>query len=1125
MSLDGANQAVLISGESGAGKTEATKHCLAFLAEMAGSENAVEGQVLQANPILEAFGNAKTLRNNNSSRFGKWIELHFATSGAIASAKIDQYLLEKARVPRAAQGERSYHIFYQVCSGLYDQSFGLKHAGQYKFLQASGCYEVAGIDDADDLQSTLKSFSGLDFSQEEVDGVIAMTAGVLLLGNLEFERDGEGSKVSKSSGALVDVARLWGVTAEALHTAVTIRTIEVRGTTTEIPLKMDEAPETCAAFAMSAYKILFGWLVTRINSVLDGPRGKLIGILDIFGFEIFETNGFEQMCINYCNEKLQQFFNENTFKQEEQLYEAEGVKYDHVTFIDNQPVLNLIEKKPAGLFALLDDEVVIPKGSDEGFIQNLATRFKDNTLVVVFKPNEEKKTGVPVGFTIQHYAGEVRYRAAGFLDKDRDAISPDLNALMYTSTMGVIKDHVFPKPRGFKRSPATRTTLASQFKGQLNTLMETLRTTAPHFIRCIKPNPNKKKREFTAPMVLEQLRYSGVFEAVTIRKSGYPFRHRLDQFVGWYKCLLLDPSDLRHFRMRPFTSPDLKERVAQILAATGQDFSGVQYGHTMVLYRAKEHRTLELLRNLTLEQVVPFLQRTLRGGLARELKRRLLVSRKLLRHAIDSAELINQLDATLQEHVENMGAMALLFAIELREIGEIKRLRAGMQLWADLEVELRVLLAEDAKGGDAAEAVADALEVAVLRAEEIKHVRCNPQQRALFEQARAALDKHAARRLNPQAEEALWVLDKAKMNLTLSEARRLAYSSPDIEKITELLALPEDKFVELQLKKAVELQDPTRVINRTIRLRNLHLEKHASMFQPHLFPRLRAPAEFAGSKVFRLASKAKELQEGMMYFSRAPMPMSLTELEPALNKEATQLFKCLLMYSGERPTQYPPAMALQVLQAGVAQPDLCAEIYMQLIKQLRCNPSTDSQRRYWELMALCLMAFAPGAGCDGFVHVFCKQNVRTVGRNSSLCYTLCSTRAAGPFRSPPTCRRCSPISSGGRSARATRPLRSRNLLVVRSPIGSRRRYSQQRPPVAYCRSWHASTALRIRPRLTSGRVIRSQSRSDATTAGGWASSTAKWAGFSTQTCGLDDDRPADFLSSASLQDRRHATVG
>lgn len=262
-----------------------------------------------------------------------------------------------------------------------------------------------------------------------------------------------------------------------------------------------------------------------------------------------------------------------------------------------------------------------------------------------------------------------------------------------------------------------------------------------------------------------------------------------------------------------------------------------------------------------------------------------------------------------------------------------------------------------------------------------------------------------------------------------------------------------------------------------------------------------------------------------MYFSRAPMPMSLTELEPALNKEATQLFKCLLMYSGERPTQYPPAMALQVLQAGVAQPDLCAEIYMQLIKQLRCNPSTDSQRRYWELMALCLMAFAPGAGCDGFVHVFCKQNVRTVGRNSSLCYTLCSTRAAGPFRSPPTCRRCSPISSGGRSARATRPLRSRNLLVVRSPIGSRRRYSQQRPPVAYCRSWHASTALRIRPRLTSGRVIRSQSRSDATTAGSWASSTAKWAGFSTQTCGLDDDRPADFLSSASLQDRRHATVG
>jgi hypothetical protein len=234
------------------------------------------------------------------------------------------------------------------------------------------------------------------------------------------------------------------------------------------------------------------------------------------------------------------------------------------------------------------------------------------------------------------------------------------------------------------------------------------------------------------------------------------------------------------------------------------------------------------------------------------------------------------------------------------------------------------------------------------------------------------------KRLNPQAEEALWVLDKARMTATLEEAKRLAFSSAEIEKIAELLALPEEDFVKLQLKKAAELEDPVRVINRTIRLRSLFLDKHKAMFEPHLFPKLRSPETFASSKL--LASSKKKLAEGMMYFSKTAVPMSLTELEPALNKEATGLFKCLLMYSGERPNPYPPAMALQVLQTGVAQPELRAEIYMQLIKQLRHNPSADSQRRYWELLALALMTFAPGPGCDDFVHVFVKANAEGGGQ-------------------------------------------------------------------------------------------------------------------------------------------------
>ena len=323
-------------------------------------------------------------------------------------------------------------------------------------------------------------------------------------------------------------------------------------------------------------------MVARVNTALEGPRGRFIGILDIFGFEIFEVNSFEQLCINFANEKLQQLFNQNTFKQEEELYVAEGVAYDHVEFIDNQPVLTLIEGKRTGVFGALDDEVIadgMGKGSDEGFITTVSQNHKTGTAVLpdqqnkqslirVFKPAEAKKTGVAMGFEIQHYAGLVRYNATGFLEKNKDPVSSDLANLMYASKAGLAKE-LFPKPQGLRR-PTARKTLAAQFKEQLNSLITSLRATNPMFIRCIKPNANKRPKEFNAPMALEQLRYSGVFEAVRIRKSGYPFRHRLDLFVHWYKCLLLDQNETRRFSLAKFTSPDLGKQAEQILAHTKQ---------------------------------------------------------------------------------------------------------------------------------------------------------------------------------------------------------------------------------------------------------------------------------------------------------------------------------------------------------------------------------------------------------------------------------------------------------------------------------------------------------------------------------------------------------------------------
>jgi len=987
--LDNADQAVLISGESGAGKTEATKHCLGFLAEVGGSEHGVESQVLQANPLLEGFGNAKTLRNNNSSRFGKWIELHLDPSGAVISARIEPYLLEKSRVPSQQAGERSYHIFYQLLASKYVDELQLHPPEHYEFLSASKCYSVPGMNEEADFNQLLAAFTGLGFSPSEVDEVMHLVAGVLCLGNLHFEQDGgEGCRCVEPH-AVRDLARLWHSSEPLVTKAVTVRTIEVRGTSTEIPLKPAEAPDVCAAFAKTVYDQLFNCLVKRINTALEGSRGRFVGILDIFGFEIFETNSFEQMCINYANEKLQQLFNQHTFKQEEQLYQAEGIDHEHVVFIDNQPVLNLIEGKPKGILAMLDDEVVVGKSGDEGFVANLDRCSSGSQLLRVFKPAEARKTGVPMGFTILHYAGEVRYTATGFLDKNKDPVSADLAALFYEAS-SALSDLLFPKPKGFRRAPTTRSTIGSQFKSQLGKLMDVLRQCEPHFVRCIKPNQIKRPREFSAPMVLEQLRYSGIFEAVAIRRSGFPFRHRLERFVHLFKCLLLDHSQPRRFALAPFASRDLVQRAQQILAATRQDFSGVRFGNTMIFYRAKEQRVLDLLRNLALERLVPFLQRVTRGTLAREFRRRCKRSAASLGRAVAHArsagtEGIDDLEAAIACHAELLGTLVAMFACEIDEAMQAKRLRRELQQLLALEEEVAALLRQDIDESY------DQLIAAVERLETLSTISHTPRQQQLKANARELLDRNAARRLGPEAEEALWVLDKGRMEAVAAESERLHFCNPEIEHIRVLLALPEEKFVELQLKKAVELNDPVRVINREVRLKEIYLRKNASMFTPENFSKLRAPMEFACARFLDsvIRSKRQELASGMLFYSSRPLHTSLTELEPALAKEATQLFKCLLAFSGERPSPYPPAMALQVLQAGGTVPELRGEIYMQIMKQLRSNPSQESAKRYWELLALALMSFAPGPGCDDIVNVFCRQNAEDEGQKFiSLLHTV-----------------------------------------------------------------------------------------------------------------------------------------
>uniref|UniRef100_A0A6B2KWF1 Myosin motor domain-containing protein n=1 Tax=Arcella intermedia TaxID=1963864 RepID=A0A6B2KWF1_9EUKA len=597
---DGQNQSILVSGESGAGKTEATKVILNYLADVAGSSSGVEQKILRANPILEAFGNAKTIRNNNSSRFGKWMEIHFDKKRSICGARILSYLLEKSRVPWQTPNERNYHIFYQLLKGAEPallKELGLGTVQDYVYTSKSGCTAVDGMDDAHEFNETKKSFLELDFTEEEIKSVFKIVAAVLHLGNLVFKKNPQDETKSMVDNiqVLQQIAKLLEIDGEALKKALTSRTFIIgnrKEEATLVPLDVSQAEEGRDSMAKHLYGALFEGLVKRINSTLSkGLSGdtKFIGILDIFGFEIFQNNSFEQLCINFTNEKLQQKFNSTTFKEEEAVYTREKIKFEHVDFIDNQSVLDLIEaKNPPGVMVLLDEELRMPQKSDKNFLQKCLNKHDKNDR---FK----KPIKLQDAFTVVHYAGEVTYNCNGFLEKNHDRMYDDLLDSI-TATKSKFLTQVLQEADIAGKS---RTSLGGQFRQQLSSLMEMINKTYPHYIRCIKPNEKKAHaaKEFDAPMSLKQLTYAGVFEAVSIRRQGYPFRLTHERFYKRYRCL----------------TPNIKggnylQNCREMLKTIQADLSGVQVGASMILYKSKEQRDLDLFRNLAVRKLLIQLQ-------------------------------------------------------------------------------------------------------------------------------------------------------------------------------------------------------------------------------------------------------------------------------------------------------------------------------------------------------------------------------------------------------------------------------------------------------------------------------------------------------------------------------------
>ncbi|XP_054082258.1 myosin-VIIa [Zeugodacus cucurbitae] len=605
------DQCIVISGESGAGKTESTKLILQYLAAISGKHSWIEQQILEANPILEAFGNAKTVRNDNSSRFGKYIDIHFSSSGVIEGAKIEQYLLEKSRIVSQNHSERNYHVFYCILAGLSAEEkrrLDLGNAADYKYLTGGDCITCEGRDDTAEFSDIRSAMKVLLFSDQEIWEIIKLLAALLHCGNIRYKAtvvDNLDATEIPEHINVERVAALLGLPMQPLIDALTRRTLFAHGETVVSTLSREQSVDVRDAFVKGIYGRLFVHIVRKINSAIFKPRGtsrNAIGVLDIFGFENFDQNSFEQFCINYANENLQQFFVQHIFKLEQEEYNHEAINWQHIEFVDNQDALDLIAIKQLNIMALIDEEARFPKGTDHTMLAKLHKTHGAHKNYL--KP----KSDINTSFGLNHFAGVVFYDTSGFLDKNRDTFSPDLLHLVSQSSNKFLRQ-IFNQDIEMGAETRKRTpTLSTQFRKSLDALMKTLSTCQPFFIRCIKPNELKKPMLFDRGLCCRQLRYSGMMETIRIRRAGYPIRHGFRDFVERYRFLIPGVPPAHRTECRAATAR---------ICATVLGKSDYQLGNTKVFLKDAHDLFLEQERDRVLTRKILILQRTIRGWVYR----------------------------------------------------------------------------------------------------------------------------------------------------------------------------------------------------------------------------------------------------------------------------------------------------------------------------------------------------------------------------------------------------------------------------------------------------------------------------------------------------------------------------
>ncbi|KAN0134867.1 P-loop containing nucleoside triphosphate hydrolase protein [Lactarius tabidus] len=610
------NQCVIISGESGAGKTEAAKRIMQYIAAVSGGQDSsiqqIKEMVLATNPLLESFGCAKTLRNNNSSRHGKYLEIMFNEQAEPIGAQITNYLLEKARVVGQVRNERNFHIFYQFTKAASDEqreAFGLQGPEAYAYTSLSNCLEVEGINDNNDFADTLRAMNVIGLSAEEQSEIFRMLAIVLWLGNVQYDEMDDGNAAISDTGVTDFIGYLMDVDSAQVQKVLTSKVVETqrggkRGSVYDVPLNPAQASSGRDALAKAIYNNLFEWIVSRINISMK-PRGaiaQLIGILDIFGFEIFEENSFEQLCINYVNEKLQQIFIELTLKTEQEEYVREQIKWTEIKYFNNKIVCDLIEeRRPPGIFAALNDATATahadPTAADNSFIQR-ASALSTN-------PHFEARGAQ---FLVKHYAGDVMYHVAGMTDKNKDALVKDLLDLISMSGNGFLQA-LFPErpdPNSKKRPP----TAGDRIKASAGALVENLMRARPSYIRTIKPNQNRSSSEFDTKAVLHQIKYLGLQENIRVRRAGFAYRNTFEKMVARFYLLSHNTSYAGEYTW----NGDARSGCERILTDTGIAKEEWQMGVTKAFIKNPETLfALETMRDRYWHNMAARIQRAFRN--------------------------------------------------------------------------------------------------------------------------------------------------------------------------------------------------------------------------------------------------------------------------------------------------------------------------------------------------------------------------------------------------------------------------------------------------------------------------------------------------------------------------------